>query len=87
MKREIRLVLLVSLVALFESCRDTQTLSAADKIAVDTLTSKATNRVEIEQQKWCADHRDSLVDRAVDSLIVLRRKQIARQLEDIKEGQ
>ena len=87
MKREIRQLLLIAVVALLEGCRDGQTLSAADKIAVDTLTSKATNRVEIEQQNWCRDHRDSLVDHAVDSLIVLRRQQIARQLEDIKEGQ
>jgi len=87
MKKEIRALTVLFTVFLLANCRDAQTLSPEDKISVDTLTSKATNLVEIEQQKWCAEHRDSMVDVAVDSLIVLRRKQIARQLEEIQEGQ
>ena len=78
----IAMVLLVMM-----SCSDSQKLTAEDKLAIDTTTYNINKKIDIENSKWCAEHSDSLVQKAVDSLIVLRRKQIAKQLEDVKSPQ
>ena len=78
----IAMVLLVMM-----SCSDSQKLTAEDKLVIDTTTYSINKKIDIENSKWCSEHSDSLVQRAVDSLIVLRRKQIAKQLEDVKSPQ
>ena len=84
MMRGFRLFIFLAFIGLQSSCSDTPKLTADDKLTIDTTTYSLNKKIDVENAKWCSEHSDSIIKKAVDSLIILRRKQIAKQLEDIK---
>ena len=84
MMREFKLFIFFAITVMQSSCSDAPKLTADDKLTIDTTTYSLNKKIDVENAKWCSEHSDSIIKKAVDPLIILRRKQIAKQLEDIK---
>jgi len=67
----------------FSACKEPEVkLTRADKKAIDTLT---TNQLKIQRvllDSLCEVERDSIIQKAVDSILVVRK----RQEERLREG-
>ncbi|MBL7817389.1 MAG: hypothetical protein JNL70_20450 [Saprospiraceae bacterium] len=62
------------------SCEEeTVKLTANDRVAIDTLSTNAINKLTLELDKQCQDKADSLRKFLVDSLVAVREREIIMQ--------
>jgi hypothetical protein len=65
---------------LFTSCGNQDVkLNGNDRVSIDTLSSNAIKTLTIEMDKQCKDSSDVLRKRLVDSLVVVREREIMMQ--------
>ena len=60
-------------------------LTREDRIAIDTLSAKRIEGLRLELDKRCLDSADALRQRLKDSLYVVRKQDISRQIPGIAE--
>lgn len=64
----------------FTSCGEQDVkLNANDRVAIDTLSASAIAKLTPELDKRCKDSSDALRKRLVDSLVVVREREIMTQ--------
>lgn len=77
------LLLLVCLLLSFSACKEPEIkLTRADKKAIDTLTTNQLKLERLLQDSLCEIRRDSIIQKAVDSILIARKKQEERLREE-----
>lgn len=78
--KKIQLLLLVAIFSYsFTACQESKVqLTRADKKAIDTLTTNQLKIVEPVLDSLCLVRKDSIIQQAVDSILIARRKQEER---------
>ena len=77
-KMQLSIILTILLISSF-ACQPTEVkLTRADKKAIDTLTTNQLKLERILQDSLCDLRRDSIIQKAVDSILITRKQQEER---------
>ena len=74
-------ILLINVLLLTQTACNTEgvKLTRDDRIAIDTLSQRAIINVTAEVNKYCLDSANTIRQRLVDSLLIVRQQEVVQQ--------